>query len=499
MRKFALSVMLALGVTAQAQYQLPNSDFESDFVVAYKGGLSKVYYEPLYWHGYATIEGSVGSMGRSGSKLNASDDVRPGSTGSHSVVLTCTNVVGVKANGVMTTGRVYANSMTATDAAKNYNYSEPGNTNSSNSNTNTGFSQTFTGHPDAFRFWAKFNAASGTQSSSYPYASANAVITTNARYQDPETIDYSDVKVAQAVNREMADYGNWHEYVLPFDYTVGNSNDSQYILVSFTTNAQPGGGTAKDQLFIDDIEMIYNSEMTSFVYDGVEHTGNTLSVKGKLDLNKLSVNTNAHAATVSKQYANGTLTITVKGEDVSVNPTNVHTYTINVKELFNVTYVVEGVVVHTDYDVAAGDPLPAAPDVEEREGYSFSWGTIPATMPDSDVTVTGAYSVNEYTLTVELDGTSTADYKLDYGAPIVLSMYVENTELGWMMRTSEVTAAVPAAMPAYDITIFNSIATSVSSVRQNTDRSQAYDLMGRRIGSARSGLYIVNGKKVVLK
>ena len=118
-----LTSFVALSLTAGAQkvYQLPNSDFEGDFIQAYKKSKT-VYTEPQYWHGYATIEGELGSFGRSGEKLTAvTNEHRPDSKGTRCVVLKTTSVFGTKANGVMTTGRIYANSTTASDADKNYN------------------------------------------------------------------------------------------------------------------------------------------------------------------------------------------------------------------------------------------------------------------------------------------------------------------------------------------------------------------------------------------
>ena len=45
---------------------------------------------------------------------------------------------------------------------------------------------------------------------------------------------------------------------IPFDY-VGPSTNAAYILITFTTNKIPGGGSAGDEVLIDDVELIYNS------------------------------------------------------------------------------------------------------------------------------------------------------------------------------------------------------------------------------------------------
>ena len=37
------------------------------------------------------------------------------------------------------------------------------------------------------------------------------------------------------------------------------SSNPEYILITFTTNKTPGGGSGGDEVFIDDVELIYNS------------------------------------------------------------------------------------------------------------------------------------------------------------------------------------------------------------------------------------------------
>ena len=137
-KRLLLLSLAAFALGAQAQYQIPNSTFEGDFIQAYYKkpliGSATTYYEPEGWHGYATIEGTLGSSGRTGEKLISTSDVRstvldPTSTSTKSVCVKATSIIGIVANGVMTTGRIYANSMTATDGANNYNYSRIGNTN----------------------------------------------------------------------------------------------------------------------------------------------------------------------------------------------------------------------------------------------------------------------------------------------------------------------------------------------------------------------------------
>lgn len=330
----------SLCVFAQEKvYQLPNSDFESDFVIAYQKGFLAKYYEPQGWHGYPTFDASVANaIGRDGEKLVSSNDVRPGTTGSKSVYIMCKEYIGIPANGVMTTGRIYSHSTKAEDAETNYNYSEPGYTYTDNGNKNSSFSQPFHGKPDAMEVWVKFDATTATQNSGYPYACVNAVIHSNARYQDPEATDYSTIKVAQAQNKEIANYNKWQKLTIPFDYDAKEckSDDPQYILVSFTTNAQPGEGTNGDKLYIDDISMLYYSDLSSLKVNGseidltaIQQEGNTYNVTviGKHcteDCIKATPRSAHATSNISYDTANETATITVTANDGSTSIYNVH-------------------------------------------------------------------------------------------------------------------------------------------------------------------------------
>jgi hypothetical protein len=98
-----------------------------------------------------------------------------------------------------------------------------------------------------------------------------------------------------------------------------------------------------------------------------------------------------------------------------------------------------------------GDAIQVAQVPDERVGYTFSGWTydeFPATMPDHDITVTGVFNVNQYTLTFmigdDVYDTITADYDTDVTAPTA-SAKTGYTFSGW-------SPAVPAKMPAENMT-----------------------------------------------
>lgn len=363
----ALALLAAGPISALAQYQLPNSDFESDFVKAYykkpKSGRATSLSEPIGWHGYATLKSSYENVARTENKLTSSIDVRTenNSTGSTKCVCITSDspAFGIVANGVMTTGRIYNTSDQADDAATNYNASDPSFDISSDENktatwtkaqvlypNNRSYAQPFTGKPDKFTVWVNF-----CPKNQEGYASVNAVIHTNARYQDPEEADnYKSVKVAAAKNDAIANYNNWQKLEIDFDYSVGNKdNVPAYILVSFTTNKTPGGGSKGDRLYVDDIAMVYYNDLKTLTYGTGGDAQDLLAKAGKAVNNVVSIDASNLFYEKSKvafkekgQGANITeekydpatciLTIKVEANDISANDQNYTIYKVQFKK-----------------------------------------------------------------------------------------------------------------------------------------------------------------------
>lgn len=86
-------------------------------------------------------------------------------------------------------------------------------------------------------------------------------------------------------------------------------------------------------LYIDDIYFVYNSELASLTYDSkpVSEITSTINLSDQVyDASKLSYTLTGKGATAERRYnaQTGELTLTVKGNDWSVNNDNQHEYTI---------------------------------------------------------------------------------------------------------------------------------------------------------------------------
>ena len=131
---------------------------------------------------------------------------------------------------------------------------------------------------------------------------------------------------------------------------------------------------------------------------------------------------------------------TMPASDVTVTGT----FTVNT---YNLIYMVDGEE-YKRLEVAYGEKLTAEA-APEKEGHTFSgWEGLPETMPASDVTVTGTFTVNTYTLIYMLDGETYKSVQIEYGSKVNPEAAPEkegHTFSGW--------EGLPETMPASDITV----------------------------------------------
>lgn len=327
-------------------YQIENSGFENFHTATYVDGKNKYTSdEPNAWHsfnsGIATgLASFLTKYALQNGNTSVSDDVRPGSTGTKSVAIKSSIVMGFQpANGTMTTGRLQAGSLTATDAA-NCSFLDMSSTDTDGNGDP--FYTVLNGRPDALSVWVKYKQ--GQVNEQYPYATVSAVITDGTRYQEPEDKAYTNV-VAKAQDKTIESKGfEWQNLVIPFDYTSYASNDAQAkaILVTISTNAQPGVGSNDaenpDMIIVDDISLVYNSHLASLKVKGTEVEGfdkNVLSYdlkgEGAISVDDIEAVSDGQGAYVTKALE-GTdkgvkVTITVTSNDLKT--TNV--YTLNIE------------------------------------------------------------------------------------------------------------------------------------------------------------------------
>ena len=163
---------------------------------------------------------------------------------------------------------------------------------------------------------------------------------------------------------------------------------------------------------------------------------------------------------------------------------------------YTLTYMVDGEVYAT---VTVGYNA-VIPEMEEptKEGHTFSgWENVPETMPAQDITIIGSFTVNSYNAIFLVDNALYAMLSVNYGEAIELPEPPSKEGFvfdGW--------DGLPESMPAEDIVliaIFTDI-TGIDDVKSEIGKVKTvYDLNGRVVENPKNGIYIINGKKVFVK
>jgi hypothetical protein len=358
-----ISVVFAGNKVTNKNYALNNGGFE--------GSWSND--EPSGWHSFPSATGGFAGFVNGTSQFSQSTDVRPGTTGSHSVKIQTKITLGAKGNGNCTNGQINAGSTTASDANGNYNFSDP---------SNTGYNTAFVGQPDSLVFWAKYIPGGGSVTDNSNKARANAVITQNARYQDPETGDYGKVKVASAaINYSATSSKGWQRLSTPFTYTSLDPSTAAYILVTFSSNATPGGGNATknslDVVYLDDAEIIYNHSLTSFTMNGsaVHFTNGAAQTDAEFSDNEYTFTTTTNAKAAK----------TFIGYDAENNRVNVYVVADNYSRA----------KAYSVYTLQMAEPVPPIVDTE----YAYE-ATICDNESYSDELFTNLTEAKTYTMRI---------------------------------------------------------------------------------------------------
>ena len=140
------------------------------------------------------------------------------------------------------------------------------------------------------------------------------------------------------------------------------------------------------------------------------------------------------------------------------------------------------------------------PEAPEKEGYSFDgWGEVAETVPAGDVTYEGTYTVNIYKVYYYVDDELVHTDEVAYGEVIPEYVYEQISEsdvfLGWIGETYD-------TMPAHDVTYIANIDSGIKNLTKWEGGLSIYDIWGRSVKSTKKlkrGVYIINGRKVVIK
>ncbi|MDR2084923.1 MAG: T9SS type A sorting domain-containing protein [Bacteroidales bacterium] len=215
--------------------------------------------EPLNWHGLKSADGTWASAVPDG-VLTSSTTVRPGSSGSRSVLLTTKpyKVFGItvaQVVGTLTNGRMYAGSTTPLNA-NNYMRTV---------RSNDVFNTPVTSIPDSITVWV----ASWTNNSSHKsfihcavHDDADFKLVSNGSY-DPANMLVAKGDLEFSRTCASSSSLTWERKSVPFTRDGDCvSNNPRYVIASFCTSTNPSNTSEGDFLYVDDVLLVYNPALT---------------------------------------------------------------------------------------------------------------------------------------------------------------------------------------------------------------------------------------------
>lgn len=309
---------------AHAQYQLPNAGFEGEWslnqkVQAYTSDAA------AHWNSFLTAQtNSLTGIAFLFNQVGNSKQSTDVHSGKYSMLITSKkNLVESISNGNLTTGRINMGEATAV-SEKNYNFSDV---------ADEQYSQTFAGLPDSLVVWVKFLPQNTADS-----ASVHGILHKEYNYKEPHATaeEQAQYRIGRAYSVITYKGREWQRVSVPYEYDAANlAYDGQkYLLLSLTTNKTPGGGSDADSLFVDDVQMVYNSAL-AYVQVG-EKRYEVPAGAAEISIPEpyaegVQFVANGVSATVEAAGLDGgsdAWAVAVKGGDYAENPKNVTNYTV---------------------------------------------------------------------------------------------------------------------------------------------------------------------------
>lgn len=150
---------------------------------------------------------------------------------------------------------------------------------------------------------------------------------------------------------------DWKTEVIPFDYASDATPEKLNIVISAAGYLDDSQAVSKGvSITVDDVKLLYYSELASASYNGTTIELNAdepeLTAVENFDESKLVLASNGKGATFETSLDQNVLTVTVKGGDFAVNPSNKHVYNIKVNVLTGIHEIGENTIDTPAYNIA---------------------------------------------------------------------------------------------------------------------------------------------------
>lgn len=357
----------------------------------------------------------------------------------------------------------------------------------------------------------------------------NVKFVVDGKIVSDENLNYgSSIVAPKNVEKEGYTFNGWYPQVETTVPAHDVSYEAKYSINSYKLKYILDGKEYKsmDVVYGTNISAIDNPTKEGYTFSGWSYMPETMPAKdveviGSFSINQYTITFNTDGGTtVSPITADYGSTIqiptdptktgyTFLGWDKNV-PATMPAYDLSLTaqwkiNSYKLSFVVDGKTMDEKM-IEYGSNL-STPDDPQKEGYTFSgWSYIPETMPAKDVTVVGSFIVNKYKITYIFDGEIVGEKEVEYGTPIPSFEYSpanKDITINYWYSDAEYTT-----MPAKDI-VYNADFTNGINSIVNNGKANVYAINGTKVKSnaefneikhsLKKGIYIINGKKVIIK
>ena len=235
-----------------------------------------------------------------------------------------------------------------------------------------------------------------------------------------------------------------------------------YTFSGWSTSKE-GGNIIKDGATVKNLTTGNNVDVVLYA----QWTANEYTVTYRVDGTEKAVQTYKYGTVITAIENPSKTGYTFKGWKETL-PATMPANNIVVDAVFEVntytlTYKVDGEVYKT-FDVNYGDAITAIAE-PSKTGYTFSgWSNVPATMPADDVTVSGTFTVNQYTVTYRCDGFDDIVKTYDYGTAVEKQAALTKTGYTFSGWTNE-----PDTMGAENVVVTGTFTANTYKIHFNSN------------------------------
>jgi hypothetical protein len=319
---FFIAVFIAAYFVSTAQTAIRNGNFEQ------WQGVGSNTEEPVGWNSNKTGGGNATTGPQTCFRATSPN------TGTYCARVKSGSTFGIVVNGSLTTGKVEAPSLSKSDG---YIRTIP---------TDTSYRMEFTGRPDSLVFWLKYTPGGSDRVRLEARLHVGFAYAPEAPSNNNHPDSTQNIIARAQFLSNNATISSWTRFSVPFVYV--DARTPQYILITMTPSHDQNGGNSNSEMFIDDIEAVYNPIVGAVNNSSTFYVSNTTGTAINVPFTLIETYNAGNTVTAQLSDASGSF----------ANPVNIGSITATASGTINAT-IPAGTPSGTGYKIRVVSSNPA--------------------------------------------------------------------------------------------------------------------------------------------